>query len=369
MTVTVHKIMGIVEELAPGRLAESWDNVGLQLGSATNKVNKVFLALDLSDSVLTEAIGWGADLIITHHPVIFQGITHLRTDLPLGRRLAKLIQNDINVYVAHTNLDIAENGLNDLLARQLGLESVSVLKVNGHQEYYKLVVFVPEGYQDEVLEAISKVGAGWIGNYSHCSFQAPGTGTFKGETGINPFIGKPGELEKAKELRLETIVPKENLSLVLRAMLEVHPYEEVAYDLYPLANTGPAYGLGRIGTLSQEMTLKDFAEVVKGRLNVSQVRVWGELNREIKTVGLCGGAGAELITTAAFRGADVFLSADIKYHDGQKAADAGMAVIDAGHFSTERPVIPYLAEYIKYRLKDEVEVKFALKEEEPWQFI
>jgi hypothetical protein len=233
----------------------------------------------------------------------------------------------------------------------------------------KIVVFVPEGYEDEVREAMAAAGAGAIGNYSHCTFQAAGTGTFMPLAGANPFIGQQGRLEKTAELRLETIVPASRRSRVVRAMLDAHPYEEVAFDIYPLHNEGEPYGLGRLGKISK-CTLEEFCSVVKERLGVQSLRVVGDANRFVAKVAVCGGAGTDLVQAALFAGADVLVTGDLKYHEAHDAKAHGLAVIDAGHDATEKVIVPVLCRYLEEKIAQErgqVEVVASAVDTAPWR--
>lgn len=342
----------LVEELAPKNLAESGDNVGLQVGDPAAQVRGVLVALDLDDDVLAEATDRGADLVIVHHPLIYRPVSSIRMDMPVGRRIAGALRRGINVYAAHTNLDIAAGGVNDILAGRLGLEDVEILGPTGEEKYLKIVVFVPRGHEDAVRNALSAAGAGWIGNYSHCTFQAAGTGTFLAHEGADPFLGQVGKLEKAEEFRLETIVPERLARKAVAAMIRAHPYEEVAYDLYPLANEGQPYGLGRLGRLAAPQVLAEFARTVSDSLGAVSLRVAGDGRKVISKVAVCGGAGADLIARAVFRGADVLVTGDVKYHQVRDALDAGLAVVDAGHFATEIPIVPALAGWLTRRFAE-----------------
>ncbi|MEN6413345.1 MAG: Nif3-like dinuclear metal center hexameric protein [Veillonellales bacterium] len=346
MSVKCQVVMDALEKLAPRHLAESWDNVGLLLGSPSQDVHKIMTALDVTEAVVDRAIEDGVDMLVAHHPLIFKAITSIRTDLPLGRLLERLIRAGMAVFAVHTNLDIAADGVNDILARKLQLNAIQPLTVSMTEKLVKFVVYVPFTHSEAVRTAMSQAGAGHIGNYSHCAFQSEGTGTFLPLTGTNPFIGKQGTLERVPEIRLETIMPEKSSNRVIKAVLRAHPYEEVAYDLYPLLNRGTGFGLGRIGELTETVPLNDFALRVKTALDIPFVRVAGQEKQKIKKVAVCGGSGAALIYKAKMAGADVLVTGDVKYHEAQNAQNAGIAVMDAGHFGTERPVISFLAQYL-----------------------
>lgn len=346
MSVKCQVIIDAMECLAPKYLAEDWDNVGLLLGSPAQKIDKLLITLDVTDDVINQAVQDSIDMIITHHPILFKAVNSIRTDLPQGQILVKLLKANIAVYAAHTNLDIATGGVNDILASKLNLQDAQPLAVSYTEKLCKLVVFVPNTHLEVVRRAISEAGVGHVGNYSHCTFSSNGIGTFLPLEGAQPFIGCNGVVEYVEETRLETIMPEKISRRVLKAMLKVHPYEEVAYDLYHLINSGYSLGLGRVGKLIAPMTLPEFIAQVKMVLGIEYVSVVGPLDKIVKKVAVCGGSGAGFINKAAFAGADVMITGDVKYHEAQNALAVGIAVIDAGHFATEQPVVPALAEYL-----------------------
>lgn len=346
MSVKCQVIIEAIERLAPKYLAESWDNIGLLLGSPAQRVSKIMVTLDVTQAVVDQAVQDGVDLIITHHPVIFKPVTRIRTDLPQGQLLSSLLKADIAVYTAHTNLDSAAGGVNDILAAKLGLQQSEPLAVSYTEKMYKLVVFVPKTHVEDVRRAMVETGAGHIGNYSHCTFSSDGIGSFLPLDGAQPFIGECGTVHYGDEIRLETIVPDKISRRVIKAMIKAHPYEEVAYDMIQLANPGHALGLGRIGQLAVAMPLIDFIHQVKMAVGREYVSVAGPQDKIVKKVAVCGGSGAGFIHKAAFAGADVLITGDVKYHEAQEAFAAGITVIDAGHFATEQPVVPFLAEYL-----------------------
>ncbi|MGI5920799.1 MAG: Nif3-like dinuclear metal center hexameric protein [Syntrophomonadaceae bacterium] len=346
MQATVKDIVRIMETEFPPRLAEHWDNSGLQVGSYNALVKKVMVALDVDHKIIEQAVAEQVDMIITHHPLLFKPVKSINLDLPPGNIISQLIRHNICLYSAHTNLDAAAQGLNQLLAETLGLAEISALDNSRQQAYYKLVVFVPATHLEEVRQAILAAGAGYIGNYSDCSFCTRGTGTFKPLAGTHPFIGDEGHCTEVEEFRLETIVPQHLITRVVKNMLKVHPYEEVAYDLYCLANEGQVISLGRKGYLDQPVDLKSFAAVVKQRLHIDHVRVAGDLNKMINKVAVVSGAGASFITTALSQHIDVLVTGDVKYHEARDAVTSGLAIIDAGHQGTEEIVVPYLKAFL-----------------------
>ncbi|NLK52714.1 MAG: Nif3-like dinuclear metal center hexameric protein [Syntrophomonadaceae bacterium] len=348
--VRAEEVTKCIEQLAPLSLAEAWDNVGWQVGDPAAPVKRVLIGLGYSPAVLQEALLQKADLIITHHPFIFQPLRQLRYDRYPGSWLRELVQEGIMLYAAHTNLDNASVGISQALGERLGLQQLQVFGSKQAEKLFKLVVFVPQGHEDEVRQAVSEAGAGWIGNYSHCTFQLLGTGTFLPREGTSPFIGQSGRLEKVAEYRLETIISEAKLSPVLHAMRETHPYEEVAYDLYPLQQTGRQFGPGRIGLLPGPHRLVELVERVKQGLRVPVVRVHGDLDQYVEKVAVCGGSGAFLVASAVAQGAQVLITGDVKYHEAQEAVNHGLAIIDAGHAATEFPGVEFLAAYLQEKL-------------------
>lgn len=351
MSVKCQVVLDALERLAPKRLAEEWDHVGLMLGSPAREVHKVFVCLDVYGATIEAAKQAGADLMISHHPFVFKPLRHLRTDLPQGKWIESLFQNDIAVYSAHTNLDIAEGGVNDVLAERLGLKDCSLLAATEMESVCKLAVYVPISHLDAVREAVFKAGAGQIGAYSQCSFQVQGKGTFLPLENTNPFIGTPGRLETVDEVRLETVLPEKSASRVVKALLKAHPYEEVAYDLYDLKHGGRMHGIGRIGRLEEAVSAGEFAAKVKTALPVDHVRLVGAKAQKVQKIALCGGAGAEYIAKAIHAGADLMVTGDVKYHEAQKALENGICLVDAGHFGTEFPVVEKLAAYLAFQAK------------------
>ncbi|GIQ68001.1 Nif3-like dinuclear metal center hexameric protein [Xylanibacillus composti] len=324
-------VIQLMERWAPKRLAVPDDRIGLQVGTLNKKLEKVLVALDVTDEVVEEAIEAQAGLIIAHHAVIFRPLKALRTDLPGGKLLEKLIKHDIAVYIAHTNLDIAEGGVNDMLADALALEDRQLLSETSRDPYRKLVVYVPHSHADAVSEALFQAGAGHIGAYSECSFQSEGTGTFTPSAVSQPFIGETGRREHVPEKRIETIVPAQLERQVIQAMRKAHPYEEPAFDLFPLELAGHAYGLGRIGKRSEPCTLRELIDEVKRVCEVPFVRFVGDEQQQVSKIAVLGGSGGRYLAQAQFAGADVMITGDVDYHAAHDAWAAGMSVIDPGH--------------------------------------
>jgi len=364
-------IIQYFEEFSPKRLAMEGDKIGLQVGTLNKEIKKVMVTLDVLENVVDEAIQQGVDLIIAHHAVIFRPLKSLRTDMPAGRLYEKLIKHDIAVYIAHTNLDVAVGGINDLMADALELQNTEPLDIFSTGELKKIVVFVPATHDQQVFDAMAAAGAGWIGNYSHCSFRQEGTGTFMPRENTDPFIGTQGKLEKVEEIRIETIVTEEIQNRVLKAMIKAHPYEEVAYDIYPLEQPGKSYGLGRIGYLPAEISLREFAEKVKTALDVKGVRVVGDMSSRVKKVAVLGGDGNSYISKAIHKGADVFVTGDVYYHMAHDAMASGMAMVDPGH-NAEKIMKKAVQQLLAERLKKEnynTEVIVSKMNTDPFTFL
>ncbi|WP_019242618.1 MULTISPECIES: Nif3-like dinuclear metal center hexameric protein [Bacillus] len=325
------EVIGAFEQFSPKKLAMEGDKIGLQIGTLNKPVSTVMVALDVLEDVVDEAIAKNVDLIIAHHPIIFRPLKKIDTSQANGRIVEKLIKHDITVYAAHTNLDITKGGVNDLLAEALKLENTKVLVPTYEMSLRKLAVFVPLEAEQSVREALGNAGAGFIGNYSHCTFTSSGTGTFQPGEGTNPHIGTVGTIESVQEVRIETVYPIEIERKVITAMIKAHPYEEVAYDIYPLENAGEALGLGKIGELPKAMTLEEFAQYVKESFDVKGVRVVGNLQDTVKKVAVLGGDGNKYINQAKFQGADVYVTGDMYYHTAHDAMMLGLNIVDPGH--------------------------------------
>lgn len=330
-TANGHEIIQLFEEFSPKHLAMEGDPVGLQVGSLNKPIHKVMIALDVLENVVDEAIEAEADLIIAHHPPVFRPLKKIATDLPEGRIIEKLIKHDIAVYAAHTNLDVARGGVNDLLAEALKLEETELLAPTYEEPLKKIAVYVPEEEAEDVRTALGKAGAGALGDYSYCTFSYEGTGRFLPGKDADPYIGNPGMIEAVDEVKIEAVYPARLEKKIVSAMLKAHPYEEVAYDLYKLDISGVQYGLGRIGRLQIEMTLREFADHVKSSLDVEAVRVVGDLNQLVRRVAVLGGDGNKYFRQAKFKGADVFVTGDFYYHNAHDALSIGLSVVDPGH--------------------------------------
>ncbi|MFC4558836.1 Nif3-like dinuclear metal center hexameric protein [Virgibacillus kekensis] len=368
-TIRNKDIFRVMEEWAPTHLAYDWDNVGLQVGSYNNPVKKVMVTLDVLDSVVDEAVQNNVDLIIAHHPLLFKPLGQINLDSSKGRLIRKLLQHNISVYASHTNLDAADGGVNDILCDLLDIRDTDILLTSFTENLIKISVFVPHSHKETVRNALSESGAGHIGDYSHCTFQSNGQGTFMPLEGTDPYIGKQNELEVVDEVKIETIIPENKLKNAIDSMVEAHPYEEAAYDLFPLENPGKSYGIGRIGTLPEKVTLKSLSEQVKEKLDIPGLRVTGDLTKKVSKIAVLGGSGEKYIQKAKRLGADVYITGDMSFHTAQDAWEMGLSVIDPGHH-VEKVMKQATRDYLNDNIDEkDVEVIISQSNTEPFQFI
>ncbi|HTQ44632.1 MAG TPA: Nif3-like dinuclear metal center hexameric protein [Polyangiaceae bacterium] len=337
---TVGDLVRAMEEVAPTRFAEPWDNVGLLVGDPAARLARVVLTIDLTRAVLQEATSAGGDVaIVSYHPPIFQAQKRFVAD-SIAWAAARA---GVAVYSPHTALDAADGGTNDVLADALGMTARAPLRVAEQKDReLKLVTFVPEEHVERVSEALFAAGAGRIGKYESCSFRSPGTGTFFGGEGTNPVVGHAGRLELAPELRLETVVPTARAADVVRALRSAHPYEEPAFDLVRLAVPPSGLGPGRVGTVERG-PLRGHLARIKKALGVEHVLVAGSLDREVARAAVCAGSGGDLVADALAAGADLFLTGEVRHHDALRAAAAGLAVVCTRHSVSERAALGAVA--------------------------
>ncbi len=341
----ISDIEQIIEAWAPRWTAWERDNVGLQVGDRRRDVSRILVALDITDRVVDEARTQRAGLIVSHHPLLFRPPSSVTASNEIGRIVLKLAESKIAAYAAHTNLDSANDGVNFVLAKSLGLKNVRFLAPLG-ETLAKIAVFVPRDAVDRVADALSSSGAGVIGEYTSCSFRTEGKGTFRGSRRSRPAVGRAGVLEKVDEVRLEMLVPRANVDAAIAAVKKAHPYEEVAYDVYPLSNESLNFGMGAVGELAAGVSLRSFLNRTKRVLSAAALRYSGDPGSRIKRVAVCGGSGSELLATAIAAEADVFITADVRYHM-YHAAEGRIALVDAGHWETEHLILQPLADYIR----------------------
>jgi dinuclear metal center YbgI/SA1388 family protein len=341
------------------------------VGDPTAAVSRILVALDATPAVVKEALGAGCQLLVTHHPLIFKPQKSISTATPQGRLIHDAIRGGLAIVSMHTNYDIAEGGLNDILAERLELSDWSVLQITSGQELAKLTVFIPETHLEQVRGALLP-HAESLGAYRDCSFATPGEGTFTPLEGSTPAIGSVGIFEKVREYRLELIIDRTKLPQALKSLIAVHPYEEPAFDIYPLNNEGAKYGLGRIGRLHEATTLAAYAGRVAAQLATPGVRFVGEPAATVAKVALCSGGGASVMRSAVRAGAHVLVTGDVKYHEARDAEDLGIALIDAGHFPTEIIMAAAVCSQLQQKLVqagfDDCRVTVSRSERDPFHY-
>lgn len=331
----IYEVLEYLNQIAASQFQESYDNSKLIVGNLNADVKGVLVCLDSIEAVIDEAIINDCNLIIAHHPIVFSGLKSITGKNYIERVIIKAIKYDIAIFAIHTNLDnVLKHGVNSKIAERLGLKKTKILSPKKHL-LNKLIVFVPENHTNEVSNAMFEAGAGKIGNYSKCSFASNGQGTFQANQDADPFIGKKDILHKEKEHRLEMIVPTPVLSSVIRAMKNAHPYEEVAFDVFKMENEHQEVGSGLIGELEQAMPAMDFLKKIKSDMRTSCIRYTSICKNEIKKVAICGGSGSFLLKDAISAGADIFVTADYKYHQFFDAEDH-LIIADIGHYESEQ---------------------------------
>jgi len=343
--MTISTILTLLEKVAPPYLQESYDNAGLIIGDGEWECGGVLVALDATNEVIMEAIEKKCNLVVVHHPIIFKGLKKINGKNYVEQAIISAIKNDIAIYAIHTNLDNVIDGVNGKIADKLGLINRSILEPK-NQLIQKLVVFVPIANKDQLLHALFEAGAGNIGNYSECSFVSEGMGTFKPGENARPFSGKMGEQHSDNELKIEVVFPIWLQRQILSAMKLAHPYEEVAYEFFTLDNSNQLFGSGLVGELTVPMDENDYLKHIKKVFNISIVKHTSLLNRPIKRVAVCGGAGSFLTTAAIAKGADIFITGDVKYHEFFDA-EQKLVIADIGHFESEQYTIDLLADVLR----------------------
>lgn len=338
--MTIGAIIQVLEGVAPPAYQESYDNAGLLTGNADLACTGVMIALDATEDVIRDAHAQGCNLVVVHHPVIFGGLKRLTGANYIEKTVITAIRLEVAIYAIHTNLDNVLTGVNNRIADRLGLANRQILAPKSGQ-LMKLFTFVPEAYAVQVKQALFAAGAGKIGRYSECSFSGEGEGSFKGEAGTQPFVGQPEQLHMEKEVKIEVILPAILQNAVVKALLKAHPYEEVAYDLVALANDYQQVGSGMIGLLPAPVSETDFLKQLKKAFALELVRHTPLLGKPVQKIALCGGAGSFLTRKAISAGADVYVTADVKYHEFFDANDR-LVLADIGHWESEQFTIDLL---------------------------
>ncbi|MBL7747901.1 MAG: Nif3-like dinuclear metal center hexameric protein [Chitinophagaceae bacterium] len=355
----ISAVISFLESLAHPSLQESYDNTGLITGEPGWECTGIICTLDATEEVIKEAISNGCNLVVAHHPILFSGLKKINGKNYVEKAIITAIKKDVAIYAIHTNLDNVSTGVNGRIASMLGLKNNFIL-AEKENTLKKLFTFVPVKSADLVRQAIFEAGGGHIGNYSECSFNAEGTGTFKAGDDTKPYVGQAGVQHAEKEVKIEVIFPAYLQTRILTSLKKAHPYEEVAYDIISLANTHSETGAGIVGELEQPTDEQEFLSRIKKIFNVPVVRHTAFLNKPVKRVAVCGGAGSFLISKALAAGADIYITADIKYHEFFDA-NGQMLVADIGHFESEQFTINLLQEVLEEKFPTFAVLKTGVK--------
>jgi dinuclear metal center YbgI/SA1388 family protein len=358
-----------IEKIVPLNLAQDWDNVGLLIGDARKNVKRILLTIDITSDVVAEAKKLKTDLIVSYHPVIWDGLKKITTEGP-SSTVHELIRSNIAVFSIHTALDVVTGGVNDGLAEIIGIENgkpIGDYVFNPVDDNYKLVVFVPPESLAQVSNAVFAAGAGAIGNYSDCGFSTDGTGTFLPLDGSKPAIGKKGQLEKVPEIRFETIVPVENLDKVVATMRKAHPYETPAFDIIKLYNSQNKFGLGRIGKLAKPLRIEQIIQRIKKHTGATAVGLIGKEKRLAKTAAVCAGSCGSIINLVIAAKADLYLTGELKHHQALAAQEAGLTCICLSHTVSERFILKKFAKQLQ-KQPNSVTIRVSKKDSDPFKW-
>jgi dinuclear metal center YbgI/SA1388 family protein len=366
----VADVIAALEVAYPPALAADWDAVGLVCGDPAEPVDTVLVAVDAVPETVDEAIEAGAQLLLSHHPLLLRGVHGVGADTPKGALVHRLVRAGSALYTAHTNADAADPGVSDALAGAIGLEVTGPLVGTPAPALDKIVTFIPTGPAiSAVHEALSAAGAGNIGDYSHCSFATAGTGQFRPLEGAHPTIGTVGRLERVPETKLEMVLPRAKRAEVVTALRAAHPYEEPAFDVLELADVASSRGLGRIATLPQAEPLSAFTRRVSAALPATAwgVRAAGDPDRPVRTVAVCGGAGDSALSAAAAAGVDAYVTADLRHHPtSEHLLTGGPALVDVAHWASEWPWCAQAADVVRAALRGSVTVHVSRRRTDPW---
>ncbi len=374
---SLREVVDLIHQWYPPHTAEPWDAVGLVAGDPQTDVRRIALAVDPTYDVAREAVAWGADLLVVHHPLFLGAVNSVAATTPKGRVLHTLVTSGCALLTAHTNADQALGGVSEALATALGLRDLEPILPSPAEALDKIVAFVPHDHADPIRRALTEAGAGAIGDYDSCTYSTPGEGRFRPLSGANPAIGEIGALEVVPETRVEAVMPRARRSAVVGALLAAHPYEEPAYDVVELADPGVSQtGTGRVGTM-EPVTLAEFAERVASELphTAHGVRVAGDPDRIVRRVAVCGGSGDFLLGQMSTSDVDAYLTSDLKHHRASEYAEQvqfdgreGPALIDVAHWAAEWTWLPVVRDRLVAALGDRVEVQVSTLRTDPWQF-
>lgn len=369
MIPTVAQVTEMIEDLAPREVSLADDPVGMQCGKPSNPVRRIVFALDASESTVDQALAFKADLLVTHHPLLFRPVGQGMDNSPVGIAFVKALRGNLSVYSAHTNLDASPVGINSHLAELLQMSQTRTLLQTGPDSMYKVVVYVPQKDLAAVRGAAFGAGAGRIGNYSHCSFAVKGEGTFLGDDTTRPVVGSPGSLETVSEIRLEIPASAASLGTVLDAVRESHPYEEPAIDVVPLVKQASGFGLGLTGLMPSRVSIGEIAVKLKKATGANTMRLVGNRGRKVRRVAICAGSGSSLLEQVVDSGAELFITGDVKFHEARTAEDKGLSILDVGHFASEIYGMIRFTEVMEEKFKDmgwKVKIQCA-KEKDPFK--
>lgn len=338
--MTIHDILQPIERYAAPELQEEWDNAGLLTGQRGWPCTGALICLDATVAVIREAVQKGCNLVIAHHPIVFKGLKKLNGTNYIEQAIIEAIKNDVAIYAAHTNLDNVILGVNGKIAERLGLHNITILQPK-RRVLRRLITFAPLNKAEEVRQALFAAGAGHIGQYAECSFNSEGTGTFRAEEGANPYVGEVGKRHEEREVKIEIVYPFYLEYQVIRALKNNHPYEEVAYDIFGMENVHQGIGSGVIGELARPVKEEEFLQQLKTLFGVPVIRHTALRKKPVQRVAVCGGAGSFLTGAALAQGADVYVTADVKYHEFFDAG-GGMVLADIGHYESEQYTVELL---------------------------
>ncbi|NTS42796.1 Nif3-like dinuclear metal center hexameric protein [Flavisolibacter sp. BT320] len=355
----IGELLSAIEVFAAPELQEEYDNAGLITGSKDWECTGVLCTLDVTVAVLEEAVKNNCNLVVAHHPIVFKGLRRINGRSYVEQVIIKAIKADIAIYAAHTNLDNVVLGVNGTIAKKLGLQNTNILQPK-QKMLRRLITFAPVDKAEEVRNAVFAAGAGHIGKYSECSFNSEGTGTFKAEKGADPYVGEVGDRHHERETKIEIVYPFYLETQVVKALVSNHPYEEVAYDIFTMDNVHFGIGAGIIGELETEMDEWEFLKMLKDRFGLSVIRHTPLRQKPVKTVAVCGGAGSFLIKTALSKGADVYVSADIKYHEFFDA-EGRLVIADIGHYESEQFTVDLLHDLLVEKFPTFAVLKTSVK--------
>ncbi len=368
--MTINEIAQAVEQVAPLGLAQGWDNVGFLLGDPAKSIKKVLITIDTTMAVVEEAKTFGADLILSYHPVIWDGLKRVTADGETAN-VYELIRSGIGVYSIHTALDVAAGGVNDALAEILGIENpepIGDFVADPAGPQYKVITFVPADDVNAVAEALYAAGAGAIGNYSHCGFQTAGTGTFKPLAGANPAIGQCGKIERVNEIRLESVVPSGKVAAVIAALRAAHPYETPAFDVFRHHDVENKTGLGRMGMLKKPLSMDEAIAHIKAVTGCKAVGLVGPQRRTVRKAAVCAGSCGKIVNSVMAAGCDLYLTGELKHHQALAAQEAGLTCICLSHTVSERFALKFLAKQLKKQIKN-VTIRISTKDKDPFNWI